>query len=161
MEVIPDEVTAHIFSFVIKDDDSTCPYINQKMTILRNVSSRWYRIVLFYFSKDCIYNSRFRLCKFHDITYITLLREKTIMNNLIRMINDGYTITDGYMSFHVPNHNGDQIKHVLEKIMYIVSRNDIKITIGGECCNRGNTISIKGKYKKKLKNLLEHVYQEY
>lgn len=161
MEVIPDEVIAHIFSLVIKDDESICPYINKKMTILRNVSRRWYRIVLFYFSQNCIYNSRFKLCKFHDLTYITILREDIIINNLIRMLRDGYTITDGYVSFHIPNHNGDQVKNILEKIIYITSRNDIKITIGGECCNRGNTVSIKWKYKKRLKNLLEHVHQEY
>lgn len=161
MRVISDDVVAHIFSLVIKNDRNKCPYTNEKMKVLRNVSSRWYRIVLFYFSKDCLYNGRFKLCKFHDLTYITILRTDAVINNLINMINDGYRITDGYISFHVPNHNGEQIKEMLEKIIYIVLRNDIHISIGGKCCDRGNTLYISGKYKAPLRKLLEHVHQEY
>jgi len=161
MDIIPDEIIAHIFSFVIKNDKSKCLHTNKRMKVLHDVSNRWYRIMLFYFTQNCTYNSRFKLCKYHDITYINVLGEKTVMNNLIRMINDGYTITDGYMSFHIPNHNISQVESVLKKILYIVSRNDIKITVGNECCDKGHTISIKGKYKNNLKKLLDHVNQKY
>jgi hypothetical protein len=150
IENVPDEVMAIIFSFVF-DNNNKCPYTDNNIKTCFKVSYEWKRIISEFLTKNCVYNNYFQICRYHDNNRINYMKTYFIKFKTLQEDRIAY--------FHILNNNDiENVINLLKEIYIIPSRNNIIIENEKPCCNNGMELSLKWKYKRKLKKLLEHIY---